>query len=104
MGKELRNFLPPKETGILIFFHHAVLKRRKRNTIVSIKDENDNIHFNPQDIANTFVNYFKYIFASPNVNVGRPFLASSLPLDCQDYTYSVPDKEEILNTLKDMKL
>ena len=38
------------------------------------------------------------------MNVGRPFLASSLPLDCQDYTYSIPDKEEIFNTLKDMKL
>ena len=38
------------------------------------------------------------------MNVGRPFLASSLPLDCQDYTYSIPDKDEIFNTLKDMKL
>ncbi|XP_037450975.1 uncharacterized protein LOC119321366 [Triticum dicoccoides] len=86
------------------FFHHAVLKRRKKNTIVSIKDENDNIHFNPQAIANTFVSYFRYIFASPNVNVGRPFLASRIISNSHDYTYSIPDKEEILNTLKDMKI
>ena len=29
------------------FFHQAVLKRRKRNTICSIKDENDVTHFKP---------------------------------------------------------
>jgi hypothetical protein len=53
------------------FFHHAIVKRRKRNTIVSIKDENDTMQFMPERISNTFVNYFRSIFASSNVNNGR---------------------------------
>ena len=40
------------------FFHKAVLKRRRRKTIVSIKDENNIIHYMPKQISNTFVNYF----------------------------------------------
>ena len=29
------------------FFHHAIVKRRRRNTIVSVKDENDIVQFMP---------------------------------------------------------
>jgi hypothetical protein len=56
------------------FFHHAIVKRRRRNTIASIKDENDVWQFTPDQISNTFVNYFRSIFASPNANNGRPFM------------------------------
>ena len=86
------------------FFHQAVLKRRKRNTICSIKDENDVTHFKPSLIANAFVNYFRFIFSSTNINVGRPFLGTHLPENSEDLTYSIPDKNEILQILKDMKL
>ena len=46
------------------YFHRAILKRRRRNMIVSIKDENDIIQHMPKQISNTFVNYFRHIFAS----------------------------------------
>jgi hypothetical protein len=78
------------------FFHHAIVKRRRRNTIASIKDEYDVLQFTPDQISNTFVNYFRSIFASPNANNGRP-------QGNQDYTYSIPDEQEIWETLKDMK-
>lgn len=85
------------------FFHHAIVKRRRRNTIFSIKDENNITQFMPDQISNTFVNYFRYIFASPNANNGRPFLDTQIPQNSQDYTYSIPDKQELWETLKDMK-
>ena len=86
------------------FFHQVVLKRRKRNTICSVKDENNIVHFKPSLIANTFVNYFRYIFSSTHINCGRPFLASQLPEGSLDPTYLIPDKNEVLQILKDMKL
>lgn len=85
------------------FFHHAIVKRRRRNAIVSIKDENNVMQFMPDQISNTFVNYFRSIFVSPNANNGRPFLHTQVPQENQDYTYSIPDDQEILETLKDMK-
>jgi hypothetical protein len=57
----------------------------------------------PDKISNTFVNYFRSIFASAHTNNGRPYIATSLPLDSEDYTYSIPDEQEIIDTLKDMK-
>jgi hypothetical protein len=33
------------------FFHHAVVKRKRRNTIVSIKDENNVMHYIPNEIS-----------------------------------------------------
>lgn len=44
------------------FFHRAILKRRRRNIIVSVKDENNIIHYMPKQISNTFVSYFRHIF------------------------------------------
>ena len=84
------------------YFHRAILKRR-RNMIVSVKDENDVIQHMPKQISNTFVNYFRHIFASTNVNVGRPYIHSQLPLNSLDYTYTMPTKQELWDTLKDMK-
>jgi hypothetical protein len=85
------------------FFHHAAVKRRRRNTIASVKDENNVLHFMPDKISNTFVNYFRSIFSSTNANNGRPYTATTLPQDDQDKTYSTPDEQEILDTLKEMK-
>uniref|UniRef100_A0ACD5UY26 Uncharacterized protein n=1 Tax=Avena sativa TaxID=4498 RepID=A0ACD5UY26_AVESA len=85
------------------FFHKAIAKRRRRNTILSIKDEHDIIQFMPDKISNTFVNYFRHIFASQNTNHGRPYLHTSLPTSSQDYTYSIPERKELWETLKDMK-
>jgi phage host-nuclease inhibitor protein Gam len=85
------------------FFHRAIVKRRRRNTIVSVKDENDVLHFMPDRISNTFVNYFRSIFASSNTNHGRPFIHTQPLQESQDYTYTIPDEKEILETLKEMK-
>jgi hypothetical protein len=85
------------------FFHNAVVKRRRRNTIVSVKDKNNVMQYMPDKISNTFIQYFRSIFASLNTNNGRPFLATQMPQEDNDYTYSIPDGQEILDTLKDMK-
>ena len=61
------------------------------------------MQFMPDQISNTFVNYFRSIFASPNANNGMPFLGTQPPQQNQDYTDSIPDDQEIWETLKDMK-
>jgi hypothetical protein len=53
------------------YFHNAVIKRRRRNRIVSIRDAHGNIIHNPDDIAAEFVNYFKNIFHSTCANNDR---------------------------------
>lgn len=68
------------------FFHNAIVKRRRRNTIVSVKDENNVIQFMPDRISNTFVSYFRSIFASTNTNNGRPYIGTIPPQEPQDYT------------------
>jgi hypothetical protein len=85
------------------FFHRAIIKRRRKNTIVSIKDENNVLQYMQDRISTTFVNYFRSIFASTQTNNGRPFLHTYFPIDIEDHTYSIPDEKEILDTLKDMK-
>jgi hypothetical protein len=90
------------EIGTL-FFHQAITKRRRRNTIVYVKDENDIVQFMPNKISNTFVNYFRNIFASQNSNHGRPFMHTQLPIPSHDYTYTVPRKQELWETLTEMK-
>lgn len=85
------------------YFHHAVLKRRRRNRIASIKDENDVTHFNQESIADTFMHYFSSMFSSTRTNMGRPYLSSIPPQDENDFTYNIPDKSEIWSILKDMR-
>jgi hypothetical protein len=85
------------------FFHRAIVKRKKRNTIASIKDENDVLQCMPDRISNTFVNYFRSIFASSHANNGRPLINSQPPSNMDGYTYSIPDNKENFQTLKDMK-
>ena len=85
------------------FFHHAVLKRRRKNRIASIKDDNNVVHVEPDVIANVFIQYFKNLFSSSNNNHGRPYIHSGRPSIEGDYTYSVPDKKEIWETLRAMR-
>lgn len=85
------------------YFHHVVLKRRRKNIIVSIKDDNNTIQVDQQAIANTSINYFKNLFSSSNVNNGCPYIHTIQPEGGDEYTYNIPDKKEIWETLKAMK-
>lgn len=85
------------------FFHRAIIKRKRRNTIASVKDENDVLQCMPDKISNTFVNYFRSIFASSHANNGRPYICTQPLTNTNDFTYSIPDDKEILETLKEMK-
>jgi hypothetical protein len=83
------------------FFHRAIVKRRRRNTIISMRDENNVLHYMRDKISNTFVNYFRSIFfASTQINNSKPYLNTQLPENAGDYTYSLPDEKEVLDTLK----
>ena len=57
------------------YFHKAITKRRSKNTIYSINDENNNTHFMPDQIATTFVSYFRSIFTSSSVPAAHNFIA-----------------------------
>jgi hypothetical protein len=57
----------------------------------------------PDRIINTSVNYFRSIFASTQTNNGRSFMHTQLPQHTHDYTYSMPDEKDILDTLMEMK-
>jgi hypothetical protein len=85
------------------YFHSAVRKRQRRNRIVSIKDEHGRNLFDPDDIAHEFVHYFKSIFHSSGTNNGRPLFSTSCPQGAQDFTNSIPDKQEVWEILKAMK-
>lgn len=85
------------------FFHNAVLKRRRRNRIISIKDAQGNIYHDPDDIANQFVCYFRNIFTSAGTSNGTPFPNSTPPQVADDFTYSIPEKQEIFQILKSMR-
>jgi hypothetical protein len=85
------------------FFHNAVLKRKLHNRIVSIKYACGNNLFDPEDIANEFVDYFKNIFRSLCPNNDRPFMNTSHPQGEQDFTNSIPDKQEVWEILKSMR-
>ena len=61
------------------FFHHAIFKSRRRNTIVSIKYENDIMQFMPDQISNTFVNYFRSILLLQMLIMACLFSEPNLP-------------------------
>jgi hypothetical protein len=82
------------------FFHNAVQKRKRRNRIVSIEDTHDNNLFDPNSIAKEFVNYFRTIFCPSSTNNDRPNLHTTLPEDTNDFTNSIPGKQEIWGILK----
>jgi hypothetical protein len=85
------------------FFHNAVQKRKRRNRIISIRNSHGNDLYDPEDIATEFVHYFKSIFCSSVTNNDRPNLNTTLPHDTEDFTNSVPDKQEVWGILKAMK-
>jgi hypothetical protein len=58
--------------------------------------------FDPADIAMEFVNYFKTIFRS-SANNDRINLETAVPQDTNDFTNSIPDKQEIWEILKAMR-
>jgi hypothetical protein len=76
------------------FFHRTIAKRRRRNTIMSIKDENDLMYFMPDQIANTFVLYFRSIFTSSSICTAIS-IPDNMGTNPDDMTYTVPDKAEI---------
>lgn len=55
------------------------------------------------DIAKTFIHYFKSLFSSSNINHGRPYINTMQTEIEGDYTYSIPDKKEIWETLNAMR-
>jgi hypothetical protein len=85
------------------FFHRAVARRKRRNYIMPITDEQNVTHFMPDQIANTFVLYFRSIFASQSTQHVTPRIPTSPPQN-NDFTDSIPTKEEIWETLKGMKI
>jgi hypothetical protein len=56
----------------------------------------------PTQIVNTFVLYFRSNFASQNTQHVAPRIPTSHP-QSNDFTDSIPTKEEIWETLKGMK-
>ena len=50
------------------------------------------------------MNYFRFIFSSPNNNADRPHEFTQWPNDTLDPTYSLRNNHEVLHILKDMKL
>jgi hypothetical protein len=85
------------------FFHQAVTKRKRRNRIMSIKNTQGQDMFDPQEIAEEFINYFREIFKSSCTSQTPPTVYTATHHDSQDFTNSIPDKEEIWNILKQMK-
>jgi hypothetical protein len=84
------------------FFHRVVARRRRRNSIVSVKDEQNITQFMPDQIENTFVLYFRSIFASQSTHIAASRIPT-YPPQTSDFTDSIPTKEEIWETLKGMK-
>jgi hypothetical protein len=69
---------------------------------MSIRDEQNVTHFMPHQIANTFVLYFRSIFAS-QTGQQEGHRIQTTPPQSNDFTDSIPTKEEIWDTLKGMK-
>jgi hypothetical protein len=86
------------------YFHIFVMKRRRKNRIVSINNPKGQITLDPEEIAQCFVNYFKSIFSSSKVNSAiqnHHVIPTGTIKD--EFTNSVPDKEEIWSILKGMR-
>jgi hypothetical protein len=86
------------------YFHISVLKRRRKNRIVSINNPKGQITLDPKEIAQCFVNYFKSIFSSSKVNSAiqnHHVIPTGTIKD--EFTNSVPNKEEIWSILEGMR-
>jgi hypothetical protein len=86
------------------YFHNSVLKRRRRNRIVSINNTKGQTTLDPEEIAQCFVSYFKNIFSSSTTtSMGQTPHVLYTGIIQDDYTNSTPDKEEIWSILKEMR-
>jgi hypothetical protein len=81
--------------GNTAYFHRSIAKRRRKNTIFSIKDEHNLTHFMPDKITSVFTSYFRSIFSTLRPgSTSRPIFDTREPLP-DNPTYSKPDKQEI---------
>jgi hypothetical protein len=86
------------------YFHLSVLKRRRKNRIVSINNSQGQTTVDPEEIAQCFVSYFKNIFTSSTFASSEQIFHVIQAGTIQDeFTNSVPDKEEVWNILKGMR-
>jgi hypothetical protein len=69
---------------------------------MSVQDENNITQLMPDSIAQTFISYFKSIFASSR-NITHSAISYQTNMPTDDFTYSIPDKQEIFQVLKGMK-
>jgi hypothetical protein len=82
----------------------SVLKRRRKNRIVSINNSQGQTTVDPEEIAQCFVSYFKNIFTSSTFASSEQIFHVIQAGTIQDeFTNSVPDKEEVWNILKGMR-
>lgn len=84
------------------YFHNDVSKRRRKNRIAVIKDNNNNLLYNPEDIASCFTDYFTNIFttSSPNLR-NEPPVVPAQQEQTDPFVLSVPEKDELLQILKE---
>jgi hypothetical protein len=85
------------------YFHFSILKRRRRNRIVSINNSQGQTTLDPEEIAQCFVNYFRNIFSSTANSSMQNMQALHTGSIQDEFTNSVPDKEEIWGILKGIK-
>lgn len=85
-------------------FHVSVLKKRRKNRIVSITNDQGQTTLDPEEIADCFITYFKSIFSSTNpVNTQLP-QAFHAGLIQDEFTNSIPRKDEVIwDILKQMR-
>jgi hypothetical protein len=85
------------------YFHFSILKRRRRNRIVSINNSQGQTTLDPEEIAQCFVNYFRNIFSSTANSSMQNMQVLHTGSIQDEFTNSVPDKEEIWGILKGIK-
>jgi hypothetical protein len=85
------------------FFHIAALKRRRRNRINSIRKPDGQVTFDPQQIASHFISFYEKLFTSTNTSISRNMHDVAAYQIEDEFTNSVPTKDEIWSILKDMK-
>ncbi|CAO2193553.1 unnamed protein product, partial [Urochloa humidicola] len=89
------------------FFHQAIAKRTRKNRISFIQDNQGNTTANSQEIATVFVDYFTNLFKTQlqgNSTEQTPLhqQPSQVPIN-DEFSMSIPDKQEIKNILQQMK-
>jgi hypothetical protein len=85
------------------YFHRSIAKRGRKNSIFSIKDEQNLTHFMPDKIAEVFISYFKSIFTTSKPGSSSTHFTDTGEPPSDNPTYAKPDKQEIWQVLNDMK-